>query len=101
MCEFDSAYRSLVQTPAMNGRNLLFVAGLNIDISPNPGEEFPLTKFVPWAAFLQRADGSREILEQDELVERLGAHSANNPRQIDLEGAIKTMSAKREIDIRL
>ena len=101
MCEFDRTYRSLVQTPAMNGRNLLFVSGLNIDISPQNGEEFPLTKFVPWAAYLQRADGSREILEQDELVERLGASSAGNPRQIDLEGAIKTMAAKREIEVRL
>lgn len=101
MCEFDSTYRTLVQTPAMTGRNLLFVSGLNIDISPKNGEEFPLTKFVPWAAYLQRADGGREILEQDELVERLGASSASNPRQIDLEGAIKTMTAKREIEIRL
>jgi len=101
MCEFDRTYRSLVQTPAMNGRNLLFVSGLNIDISPNHGEEFPLTKFVPWAAYLQRADGSREILEQDELVERLGVASANNASQIDLERAISTMAAKREIEVRL
>ena len=101
MSEFDRTYRSLVQTPAMNGRNLLFVSGLNIDISPNHGEEFPLTKFVPWAAYLQRADGSREILEQDELVERLGAASSTNTGQIDLERAISTMAAKREIEIRL
>ena len=101
MSEFDRTYRSLVQAPAMNGRNLLFVSGLNIDISPSHGEEFPLTKFVPWAAYLQRADGSREILEQDELVERLGAASGNNASQIDLERAITTMAAKREIEVRL
>ena len=101
MSEFDRTYRSLVQTPAMNGRNLLFVAGLNIDISPKHGEEFPLTKFVPWAAYLQRADGSREILEQDEVVERLGAASGSNSSQIDIERAISTMAAKREIVVRL
>lgn len=101
LSEFDRTYRSLVQASAMNGRNLLFVSGLNIDISPNHGEEFPLTKFVPWAAYLQRADGSREILEQDELIERLGAASSSNPCQIDLERAIETMAAKREVEVRL
>ena len=101
LVEFDRTYRSLVQSAAMQGRNLLFVAGVNIDISPNPGEHFPLTKFVPWAAFLQREDGTREILEQDELLERLGAASATNPAQINLEQAIDTMASKREVCIRL
>jgi hypothetical protein len=100
LVEFDRTYRSLVQNPAMNGRNLLFLAGVNIDISPNPGEQFPLTKFAPWAAYLQRADGTREILEQDELLERLGAASNKNPAQIDLERAIETMASKREVNVR-
>ena len=101
LSEFDRTYRSLVQDSAMNGRNLLFVSGLNIDISPSQGEEFPLTKFVPWAAYLQHADGRREILEQEELVERLGAASTSNPAQIDLERSIKTMASKREVEVRL
>jgi hypothetical protein len=101
LSEFDRTYRSLVQDSAMNGRNLLFVSGLNIDISPNHGEEFPLTKFVPWAAYLQHADGRREILEQDELIERLGAASNSNPAQIDLERSIETMASKREVEVRL
>ena len=101
LSEFDRTYRSLVQDSAMNGRNLLFVSGLNIDISPRQGEEFPLTKFVPWAAYLQHADGRREILEQEELVERLGAASTSNPAQIDLERSIETMASKREVEVRL
>lgn len=101
LSEFDRTYRSLVQDSAMNGRNLLFVSGLNIDISPSHGEEFPLTKFVPWAAYLQHADGRREILEQEELVERLGAASASNPAQIDLERSIETMASKRAVEVRL
>ena len=96
----DSGYRSLVQDTATHGRNLLFVAGLNIDISPNPGEEFPLTKFVPWAAYLQRADGTRKILEQDELLEQFGSVSATNPDQISLEKSIETMADKPEVIIR-
>lgn len=101
LVEFDRTYRSLVQASAMQRRNLLFVAGVNIDISPNSGEHFPLTKFVPWAAFLQREDGTREILEQDQLLERLGAASSTNPAQINLEQAIDTMASKREVCVRL
>lgn len=97
--EFDRTYRSLVQAPAMQRKNLLFVAGVNIDISPSQGEHFPLTKFVPWAAFLQREDGTREILEQDELLERLGVAASTNPAQINLEQAIDTMASKREVCI--
>jgi hypothetical protein len=99
--EFDRTYRSLAIEPAMRGRNLLFVSGLNIDISPKPDEDFPLTKFVPWAAYLQRADGSSEIFEQDEVIEQLGMQSSENPKQIDLEKAIAEMSALREVVIKI
>ena len=96
LAEFERTYRSLVQTPVMEGRNLIFVSGLNIDISPKPGDEFPQTKFVPWAAFVQRADGSREILEQDQLFERLTLASSSNPAQMDLEKSLGRMSEKRD-----
>lgn len=99
--EFDRAYRSLVQAPAMRNKNLLFVAGLNIDISPDSGESFPLTKFVPWAAFLQRADGTTEILEQDEVFERLSAQSSENPLQLNLEQSIETMNKRHEVEVHL
>jgi hypothetical protein len=101
LAEFERTYRSLLQSPPMHGKNLLFVAGLNIDISPSSGEDFPLTKFVPWAAFLQRADGTQEIFEQDELLQRLGAASSSNPTQLDLEQAIRAMASKREIQVRI
>ncbi|MFP5381294.1 MAG: hypothetical protein ACLGG4_03445 [Gammaproteobacteria bacterium] len=101
LAEFDRTYRSLVQTSAMNGRNVVFIAGLNIDISPSPGEQFPQTKFVPWAAYLQHADGRREILEQDELIEHLGHADTANPAQIDLELAIAIMAAKPATEVHL
>lgn len=99
--EFDRTYRSLVQSPAMRNKNLLFVSGINIDISPYPGESFPLTKFVPWAGFLQRTDGTRLLLEQDEVLEELGRHTGDNSSQINLERAIETMTSHREVEIRL
>ena len=101
MVEFDRTFRSLVQSSAMTSHNMLFLAGLNIDISPESGEHFPLTKFVPWAAYLQHSDGRREILEQDELIERLGGVDDQNPAQIDLERAIQAMAQKREVEVRL
>jgi hypothetical protein len=101
LAEFERTYRSLVQAPAMQGRNLVFLAGLNIDISPLPGDEFPQTKFVPWAAFVQRADGHREILEQDQLFERLANASSTNPAQMDLEKALAHMGQKRDAVVRL
>jgi hypothetical protein len=101
LAEFERTYRSLLQSPATRGKNLVFVSGLNIDISPRLGDEFPLTKFVPWAAFVQFADGRQEILEQNELIERLGAMSKDNPAQIDLERSIAAMSTKEEVQVRL
>lgn len=101
LVEFDRTYRSLVQDAAMKDRSLLFISGLNIDISPKAGEDFPLTKFVPWAAYLQHPDGSREILEQDELLERLSAQSTSNPAQIDLEKSIDVMTHMREVTVQI
>ncbi len=99
--EFDRIYRSLVQEPAMRGRNLLFVAGLNIDISPENSDDFPLTKFVPWAAYLQHADGKTEILEQDEVFDRLCVQSTTNSSQLNLEQAIDTVAKQHEVTVQL
>jgi hypothetical protein len=97
LAEFERTYRSLVVSPSMRGKNLLFLSGLNIDISPSESEGFPLTKFVPWAAFWQRSDGSREIFEQDEVLERLYTVSSKNASQLDLEQAIDAMANKPEV----
>ncbi len=99
--EFDRIYRSLVQEPAMRDKNLLFVAGLNIDISPETSDDFPLTKFVPWAAYLQHADGKTEVLEQDEVFDRLNAESSTNPRQLNLEQSIESVAKQREVTVQL
>ncbi len=101
MAEYDRTYHSLAQHPAMQGKNLLFVAGLNIDISPQPGETFPLTKFVPWAAYLQKTDGAREMFEQDEVLGRLGAQPEVNPAESNLDQAIAAMARQREVTVRL
>lgn len=97
--EFDNTYRSIVKEKAYKGKRMLFIAGLNIDISPQPDQLFPLTKFVPWAAYVQNSDNQYNTLEQDELVRTLYQQSTENKEEIDLEDAIRLMSTSKEIDI--
>ena len=97
--EFDRTFRTIVKEHAYKGKKVLFIAGLNIDISPQPDQLFPLTKFVPWAAYIQDGDGYYFTLEQDELVQTLQQQNNENPDQIDLEDAIRMMASAEELKI--
>jgi len=99
--EFDRAYRTLLREPGYQGKNLAFIAGINIDISPQEGQLFPLTKFVPWAAYIQTRGGKQFTLEQEELIEALLAQSSTNPDRIELSNAIHIMEETPEIRIHL
>jgi len=99
--EFDRTYRTIIGESGYQGKNLAFIAGINIDISPNEGQRFPLTKFVPWAAYVQTVDGNQFVLEQDELFDALVAQSGDNPDKIDLTHAIHAMEAEPEVIIEL
>ncbi len=97
--EFDRAYRSIIREREFRGKNLLLISGINIDISPNPDQLFPLTKFVPWAAYYQLANGERATLEQQTLFDQLNAQSPENPDKVDLESAIQIMEQTKGIDL--
>ncbi len=97
--EFDRAYRTIVNESGYKNRNLLFISGLNIDISPNKEQTFPLTKFVPWAAYVQKTDGSHIIMEQQELFDALNQCDAINKEEIDLEKEIRIMEDTEEVHI--
>ena len=99
--EFDRTFRTVVKSDEYRGHHLLFIAGINIDVSPKEGQVFPLTKFVPWAAYVQTPDGKGYTLEQAELIRRLHEQSPENPRQIDLEEAIQAMREEQEVKLRL
>ena len=77
----------------------MFIAGLNIDISPPEGLPFPLTKFVPWAAYLQLRDGAT-LLEQDALVEAL-ARQPLEPDQMSFDAAILAMAEAEGVSLPL
>ena len=95
--EFDRAFRTIVQEPAYKGKKVLFISGLNVDISPQQGQLFPLTKFIPWAAYVQDGHGNHETWDQAELFKRLRQQSTDNPDQVDLEKAIEIMQHAEEI----
>ena len=97
--EFDRAYRTIVSEDSYKGKNLAFIAGINIDISPQQGQVFPLTKFVPWAAYVQTRDGRAFLLEQKELLEALRSQRVENPDRIELSRAIRVMEDTPEVKI--
>jgi len=99
--EFDRTFRTIVKEHSYQGRKVLFIAGLHIDISPQPGQLFPLTKFIPWAAYNQDRDGSNSTFEQPELMQALAQQSTSNPDQIDMEAAIRSMTEAEEIKVEL
>ncbi|MEE9310760.1 MAG: hypothetical protein V3U64_07035 [Cocleimonas sp.] len=86
--EFDKAYRSIVREVSYHGKNLIYIAGLNIDYSPEDDEKFPPSQFVPWAAYIQKEDGTHTILEQDELYQTLMSCSDENKDEINLDDMI-------------
>ena len=99
--EFDRTYRTLVNGDAYLGKRLILISGLNIDISPHQNQAFPLTIFVPWAAFVQDQHGKCSVLEQRDIVDPLLEQSEHNPEEVDLEVAIQQMKDAEEIKIRL
>ena len=58
-----------------------------------------LTKFVPWAAYIQATDGKPLVMEQKELYDALCAQDRVNKDQIDVEGASKAMAAYPEVKV--
>ena len=95
--EFDRTYRSILREPAYRSKNLLFISGLNIDISPDDDHPFPLTKFVPWAAYASLRDGRRFLLEQEELTNTLRRQSNENPDRLSFDSSIRDMAEADEI----
>ncbi len=99
--EFDRTFRSIVKEKEYRDKRLIFISCLNIDISPRQGQLFPLTKCIPWAAYIQTGDGHSQTLEQAEIIDLLMQQSSENPDQINLESAIRTMTEVEEITIEI
>jgi hypothetical protein len=95
--EFDRTYRSILREPTYRGKNLLFISGVNIDISPREAFPFPLIKFVPWAAYASLRDGRTFLLEQEDISEALRRQPLENPDRLSFDDSIKRMADADEI----
>jgi hypothetical protein len=60
---------------------------------------FPLTKFVPWAAYVRLRDQDGYVVEQAELFDALRSQSADNPDQMSFDAAIRAMATADEIKL--
>lgn len=96
--EFDRAVFSVSSEPSYRGKNLVLISGLNIDVSPDPQHDakasFPATMFLPWAAYVQVADGRSRVLEQGEVVEALMSVAPENEDAIDIEVSIAELFSR-------
>ncbi|MFN2366321.1 MAG: hypothetical protein ABR523_07660 [Desulfurivibrionaceae bacterium] len=101
--EFARAVESIRRGDEYKGRNLLYVAGLNIDISEY-GEYPATTYFVPWAAHVQLEKGTPKEyfhpIEQDAIFNKIMAQSIENPDQANLKEEIGRMLEAPRFDIR-
>ncbi len=102
--EFARVVQSIRSGDEYNGRNLLYIAGLNIDIPEYDGYP-PHNYFIPWAAHVQLAGGTPEEyshpIEQEALYEKLMAQDSVNPDQLDLKENIKTILKAPRLDIKV
>ena len=99
--EFDRTFRTIVKEKSYRGKKVVFISGIHIDVSPREGQIFPLTKYVPWAAYIQNESGEGYTLEQHELFRTLEQQSVENPHKIDLTEAIGRMKQEAEIRIHI
>jgi hypothetical protein len=99
--EFDRTYRSILREGAYRNKNLLFISGVNVDISPRASFPFPLIKFVPWAAYATLRDGRTFLLEQQEIAEELRKQPLENPDCLSFDDSIKLMADAEEIRLEI
>lgn len=100
--EFARVVESIRRSDDYKDRSLLYIAGLNIDISGD--KDFPvLNYFVPWAAHVQLKGGTpakyTHPIEQEELYAKLMAQSQENPDQIDLKENIRRILQAPRLNI--
>lgn len=100
--EFARTVESIHAGTEYQGKNLLYIAGLNLDISSYHGHP-ETTYFVPWAAFIQLKDSCPteyiHPLEQDRLFDKLSEQSSVNNSQTSIKDQIDKMLHTPRYDI--
>lgn len=91
--EYSRTARSIQIDSAFAGRDVFYVAGVNIDQSPKPGQivPFPNIEFVPYAALLKKRDGRTIMFDQSEVLDLLKSQSTQNDDAISINDALKSV----------
>lgn len=97
--EFDRTFRTIVKEKAYHNKRLVYISGLNIDISPDKDHIFPTTMFVPWAMYIQTGEGEHKIIEQNQVLDILKQQPIENPDQIDLDEVINMMEKSKAVKV--
>ncbi len=102
--EFARVVQSIRRGDEYTGRNLLYIAGLNIDIPEYNGFP-PHTYFIPWAAHVQLGNETPKEyihpIEQEALYKKLMAQDSENPDQADQKENIRTILNAPRLDIKV
>ncbi len=85
--EFKRTMQSIREEPEFKSRKVFFISGINIDISPKKGQSFPLTSFVPLAAYFKASEET--IFTQKEICGMLNRQQEKNPFRIDIEKFVR------------
>jgi hypothetical protein len=93
--ELGCTYRE----PAHQGKRVLFVSGSNTDVALRDELLFPLTKFVPWAAYVRLRGGTNFPSEQDALLQALTEQPAKNADPTSFHDAIMTMVDAKGVEL--
>lgn len=99
--EFDRNYRVISQESCYKDRNLVYISGLHVDISPPEGQPHILNKFIPWSAYIQLKTGEKYILEQKELFNEISNSPDTNPSQLNFDDTIQLMEDADPIHLNL
>ena len=91
--EYSRTVRSIQVDPAFCGRDVFYVAGVNIDQSPKPEQivPFPNIEFVPYAALFKKNNGQTFMFDQSEVLELLKSQPTINGDAISINDALKSI----------
>ena len=97
--EFDHNLMAIVKKNRYRNKNLVYIAGVHQDVMGATRQAFPPTLFIPWAALIQRNNGTRIILKQEELAGRLSRCSSANAEEINLEDVLYKMEHRNSLRV--
>ena len=101
--EFERTVATLVGNPLYKGKNLMYVAGVNIDVSPSKVEKNILgdTMFLPVASLLIDSAGKRYTMQAKPLTAALERQPVENPIAVSFDAAVKMTNAQPKPELYL